>query len=242
MINTTWSVLSRSNSNGNLCWSRRVDPLAFDFDQDEGQAMLSALIPHNDDNLRSLYIEEIVQMLLRSPQRQRILDADPVNTYEKSRLQFPPPGSAYTFQQEPTEMRLYVAGDDAVLLGSGRGFVAVTCEVNPNTNTLTHSFGEEEFTIDGNLSSEISLVPGLSIRLQSDFATALNYLLKLTYSVNSRVDWTQMLARAESVDAVWRDPQLREIWEKDPLWTNRLAAFATATVELFRRARQIPKT
>ena len=203
--------------------------------------MLDVLVPFQDNLLRAYYSEELIKLILKSPFRDRLLEFDPLNTYEKTDLVFPEPGEAITFLEEPTPMTIHTAADEEVLLQDGRGSVALDCSADPVTEVLTHNFGTEDFTVTNGLSSHIVLLPGLTIRLQSDFATADPYVFKYTYSIRPRVDWIDMLRKAGDVDRIWADPELKNIWDKDPLWTNRLAAFAVSTVELFYRGRKTTK-
>jgi len=236
MINQIWSVLSKGKPYAEATYSRKVDRTAFTDESSEAVQMLDLLCPFSDDLLRAYRVSELLDLVLRSPFADRVLQLDPINTYDKTSLIFPDPGVSVEITAQPTALRLFVFSDDTQFLAEGRSSVVVSCTVDTTTNTVSSEWNTSTYSVTGSLSSYVTIYPGIRVRMQSDFASASPYTFTAAKTVVPTTDYSELLSAAEASRPVWSDPTLEETWRFDPLWSNRLAAFVVSAVELCHNA------
>jgi hypothetical protein len=233
--NRIWSILSKGQPYGNPEFTRKVTPSVYDDDNDEGRSMLDALAPYNDELLRAVYAEYVGQFLLGSQLRDRALDLDPVNTYGRARMQFPPPGPRISPILVTDPFSIHTTADPEELLDQGTGLVQFTATVDTGANTFTADGDVIPYTVTNGLSSAIEVFPGLDLRLRSDFA-APTYEFVYRYTLPAAVRWDMLRNRIGYVTPTWSTPDLEAVWDTDPRWDQRLAAFVMSTMELCNRA------
>lgn len=234
--NRIYSIFSRGLPYGNSCYSRFVDQTAYKYENTEGQAMLSALVPYNNDEyLRAVYAEHLTQFLWNSQMRPRAVQLDPYNGYDKANMLFPAPGSEVIKPSVIEPFEVIIVSNPEVLAGRGNGRFEMACVVNAVSNTLTYAGDSFSFTITNGLSSKIGLIPGMDLRIRSDFANT-EYVFTIRHTLPERVIWDMIRDRVGKAKPVWTDPSLALIWEEDSRWDQRLAAYMMSTVELFDRA------
>ena len=233
--NVIWSVLSKGRPYGSPKFGRRVTPTAYDDDQSAGRAMLDVLVPFNDELLRAVYAEHILQLILGSQHADRALSLDPLNTYRKCTLQFPDPGDGLIAVDIDDSLEVYTQADDALIRASGQGQIVLECLLQPGVGSL--QAGEEiyTFTITNGQTSKILLSPGLAVRFRGPCGGAA-YEFLYTYTLPASLDWASVWESAQGVRPVWSTKDLRDTWDTDPRWEAKLAAFAMSAVELFVRA------
>ena len=233
--NRIYSIFSRGLPYGDPSFGRFVQENAYDYSQTSGAAMLAALVPYNDQFLRAVYAEHLTQFLWRSNLRDRAEEMDPVNSYEKATVQFPEPGSEIIDVGITDPFDVHVTADVDTLLERGDGRFELACLVDSGAQTLTYNNQVFSYTVSNGLSSKIGIIPGLSVKLRSDFA-APTYSFILRYTLPARLDWNALRESVGKTKPVWTDPVLALIWEEDPRWDQKLAAYVMSAVELFNRA------
>lgn len=236
MINRAWSILSKGVSYGDPSYSRKVYREAYSNSNADGVRMLQAICPYTDDLLRAGRSNDILGLVLKSPFSARVLEWDPVNTYDKSSLSFPSTGSSVSVTAAPTDLRIFVFTDSDEFLAEGRGSVTLSCDVDGTGKTISSDFSDSAFSSTGGLSSYITIYPGIRIRMQSDFSSGSPYSFQVSYVSTPYSDWGSILETAVNCSPVWADKDLENTWREDPLWSNRLAAFAVSATELCRNA------
>jgi hypothetical protein len=233
--NVLWSILASGNDGGQPSFCRYIDIYNLEIMKPD-PGIIDVLVPFSDPLLRAKYVEGLTQLVLKSSLRERALALDPVNTYEKATLSWPDAGAFY--QATPSgELTITTQAEDEKLLEAGRGFVQTGLQINTGLRTLACSFGEFSYTMSGGLSSHLPLLPGLTLRLRFSTVSPA-YSVDYSYVADAKVDWVATLARAKASEPEWDDPLLRDIWENDPIWTNRLAAFVLSAVEARLRANE----
>lgn len=232
--NVIYSVLSRGLPYGNPAFGRFVQETAYAYENTEGLPMLGALTPYNDDLLRAVCAERLTQFLWSSELHDRAQAFDPNNSYDRVLLQFPLPGPEILEIAVTDPFSITVIDDKDIILDRGDGRFELECVVDSMAQTLTCNNQVFTYTVTNGLSSKIGIIPGLSIRIRSDFAAA-NYRFIIRYTVPAALDWTMIRRRTEITTPVWTDPTLALIWSQDPRWDQRLAAYIMSTVELFSR-------
>jgi hypothetical protein len=225
-LNVIWSILAKGNQPSGE-FSRRA-PSGIYKQTETYTPVIDSLVPFGDNLLRSFRIEQLVQLVLSSDLRDRALELDPVNTYEKCALTFPAPSSTAT----PTEMDILFF-EEAV--EQTEGFLNVHCTVNPTFMTLTTEFGVETFSHTNNLSSLIDVAPGKTIRLQGTLPVS-PFSFVITYIAETKTDWPAVIATLESQSYQFTDVTLRRIFSEDINWVNRVSAIVLLAAENSRAA------
>ena len=233
--NRIYSVLSKGQPYGDPTFSRFVQENAFAYERDTGIVMLDALVPYNDQLLRAVYAERLTQFLVNSQLQDRALELDPVNGYNKSAPQFPTPGPELIETNVTDPFSVHFVADVDTLFDRGNGRFELVCFVDAVAETLTYNAEVFNYTVTNGLSTKISIIPGLSIKMRSDFAAS-TYVFTIRYTLPPKLDWDALWRRVGNTKPVWTDPSLALIWEKDPRWDQRLAAYVMSAVELFNRA------
>jgi len=236
MINQAWSVLSKGSAYADPTSSRKVDASAYTDSSAAAVRMLDILCPFSDDLLRSHRAEGILELVRRSPFADRLQAIDPVNTYDKATLTFPSSDLSIEITAQPTDLRIFLFSDDEVFLDEGRASVSMSCSIDTTTNTVSSEWTSGSYTVTGNLSSYVTIYPGVRVRMQSDFASASPYEFTVSKTVLPKTDYADLLSKAAAIPAAWSDPDLEDTWKSDPLWSNKLAAFAISAVELCHNA------
>jgi hypothetical protein len=231
-INVAWTILSKADI---YMWEtapyvRRTTPPVFAIGDGGPTYKIDVLIPFGDNLLRAYHIEELIQLVLKSPLRDRLLALDPVNTYEKANLEYPVPGD-YVGEVVPEGVRVVsnIARDAFTNLGNGSPIFK--CAVDPVGGTVTVDDNLIiAFTAANNLTSEIEIAPGFVIQFQGPLGVT-PFTFSINFVTDPRVDWRATLNRARMTPWNWQDIDLRNIAEQDPLWTNQLSAYVMAAIE-----------
>jgi hypothetical protein len=189
---------------------------------------LSALVPFGDNLLRAHQIEQLVQQVRRSSLADRLLELDPLNTYDLDNLQYPSPGQ--THSELPDGVTVRTVYDESAFVDLGQGSPHFSCSVNPVAGTITVNGTTSDFTATNNLSSPVELGPGFTMYMKGDLGVT-NFEFLIILNANPKTDWKGTLDRVTATSWRWEDPELKDIAEQDPLWTNRLAAYVVSAVE-----------
>jgi hypothetical protein len=188
--------------------------------------VIDLLVPFGDNLFRSFRIEQLTQLLLRSDLRDRALESDPINTYEKAVIDFPGPAQFAT----DAPMDIVFINNPAIIRQAEEGTTTVNCEVDPVAKTLTTEFGVQSFTHADNLTSSIPIIPGRDIRLQGPLP-ALTFTFILSYVNPVGTDWPRLVQRVDSGNYQFQDAELRRIFQEDINWVNRVSAIVLLAVE-----------
>ena len=96
-LNKSWAVLVREKKAGNSKYYRKFDKNVYKKELKYDQ-LLDLLMPYApDDHVgRAKGAEDLIQLVLTSQLRDEFLEMDSNNTYEKSKMLFPVPGSVDT--------------------------------------------------------------------------------------------------------------------------------------------------
>lgn len=229
MINLAWSALTRGDFTlwETAPYARRTTTSILKFD---GPAYkLSALVPYGDNLLRAHLIEQLVQLVLGSSLRDRLLELDSLNTYEKVNLIYPVPGQYVG--SLPSGVSLTSVYEDSVFYDQGSGDLKYEITIDPTSLEVVVDGGNPvDYSSNNNLTSPIEIVPGLSIRLKGDLGVT-PFTFLVNYVADPSVAWREVLARVKRTNWGWEDTELRDIAEQDPLWTNQLSAYVVSAVE-----------
>lgn len=230
-INTIWSVLSKGRPIADPRISRGITIEAYDATKGGQDPVLPVLVPYADQLLRAYHIEEFTGVVLRSVVRDQALTVDPVNTYEKTQLQWPAAG--VRTQDLVSGLQSQFTEDTEVLRQNGTGTFDFGCVVDP-AGTFRSPYGVCSFTITNGLSTPIPILPGLSLQLFGTWPLT-SFMFQVFVVLPVLVDWSGILTRIGSLQIQWLDPTLKSIWVTDPVWSNRVAAVALNTVLRCRR-------
>lgn len=233
--NKAWSILMRGRPAGSPGYWRHVDYTSYAREL-APNSMLEALMPlsRRDDLYRAKYAEEFVQLILRSRLRDRFLAWDPHNAYETATLQFPGLGDSY---REITvgDLVVYTSADPLVLQRTEFGSRTFNLSIDTALQQVNFSGGSVSYTLTNGLSSHIVLIPGLTIRLRFNTTIPVHNVV-YTYSSGVLIDWVSLWDRVSKSEVTWSSPVLKDHWENNVLWTERLAAFILSTLEQMERA------
>jgi hypothetical protein len=218
VINKIWAALSKGALQRQLYQWRRSSTQKY-IEGSEQEQVIDVLVPFGDILLRSFSIDELIKLLLVSDLRQQALDFDPINTYEKSTMERPEPGSTH----DSDDIDVFFMTDPDAFLVQGQGDLIVECVVDPTVGTFTTDFGVEDFTVTNNLSSIITIAEGFSLRLQGAQPVS-QYSFKIRYVADPRIDWEHLIWSLSQLNIKWTSEELRETWETDFNWINRVSA------------------
>lgn len=217
-LNQYWAVLRQGHAPATP-YSRNYHKEAYRRNERYDKVM-ATLVPSLEGVDSLFQIEQLVQQVLLTPLKDRLLDLDVLNTYQKSMLSFPEPGFDDTW---PGDLFFF---DDQ----SDDRYFDFECELDTTTNTFTTPMGSAAYSVSNNLTSHLILVPGKTIRLKGPFTAPL-YVFRVVFQPKLSVNWPQLIQQLETLDLPWEDADLRRIWKDDFSWVNRLAAVTVSTVE-----------
>jgi len=223
-MNLIWTALAKGHRFSALQYSRKTSPSEY-VESREFVRIIDTIIPYGDNLLRSFHIEEYTKVILMSVLRERALQFDPLNTYEKSILQFPDPGVSNT--DAPMDIKHEV--DRNAFRDLGNGILETMCTVIPGPKLFTTEFGTQNFTMTNGLSSRIEVYPGFNLRLSGTLPGA-TFSFGVTYIATPRVVYTRIINLPDD-NIQWVDGELRDIWNTDVDWVNRIAALALNAAE-----------
>jgi len=218
MLNVAWSVLARGQLSG-LAQCRRVTPAAYKADT-AWTAVLNTLAPDYRTAAGCFRIEQLVRLVLRSRQRERLLALDPVNTYEKVELIFPEPGFAHT-----CPLPLFFADNNRQDVA-----FAYSCELLPLALQWTTPEGFTQYTVTDGLTSSLPLSYGKTLKLRGPFVEPV-YRFDVVYTPVLEMPWKALREQLRGLHIPWRDTSLRTIWQDDFSWAEQLAAVIQETIE-----------
>jgi hypothetical protein len=218
MLNIAWSVLVRGRPNS-LAQCRRVTPAVYKEDA-AWLSVLNTLAPDYRTVAGFFRIEQLVQLVLRSRLRERLLAFDPVNTYEKATLTFPPPGFAHNC---PLPLTFLDRGSPEVSF-------AYTCLLIPSMLQWSTPEGETTYTVTEGLTSALPLSYDKALRLRGPFGEV-EYRFDVAYTPRLEVDWTALKTNLQARPIPWQDAALEAIWRDDFSWVEQLAAVIQAVIE-----------
>lgn len=226
-INIIWSILMQGKMYDSQEISRKTTSGIFNEDT-KYITTLNALVPYTDQILRSFQVEQLVHLVLVSSLRERALQLDPVNTYEKTSLMFPPPGTINSDLPNNTRVMPIMSPDAFDDYGSGQ--VVFKCSVNPATSTFSTVHGLHTFTMSGNLSSLIPITGGFWIRFKGDIGSN-PFTFELAYIAEPVMNWLRVWSTISNMSHKWTDSELKDIYTTDLYWQNRLSAVILSAVE-----------
>lgn len=224
-LNKIWAILSKGDVITAQDYARRVDADIYNTSSPV-EDVIDMLVPYSDTLLRSHYIEQLTQLVLMSSVRERALNFDPLNTYEKAKLVNPTPGET-TDLEDPTVVFLTQEGAHET---QGQGILDVTCTVDPVSSTFTTIYDSSTFTVTNNLTSPLIILDGFVIRLSGDLPAS-TFSFNVRYVADPNVDWERITEITLRRSYTWTDPSLKEIWDTSPVWVDRLGALILSTVE-----------
>jgi hypothetical protein len=205
---------------------RKVDPTQYRYNE-EYTRLIDMLVPYGDELFRTYRIEQLVQLVLRSDMADRLEENDPVNLYTRAPLQFPEPSSTNT--EAPVTITHLT--DKAVTQFEQQGVHSVEVTVNPGSLTLESDVtGIVSFTYSNLLSNAIEILPGRSIRMQGPLPGT-PFTFVINYVGDTLVDWPALIKLVDSQEYNWTDATLREFFQNDINWINRVAAVVLLAVE-----------
>ena len=218
MINIAWSVLVRGKPNG-LPQCRRVTPDAYKADA-AWSMVLNTLVPDYQTVSGFFRVEQLLQLVLRSSQRARLLEFDPVNTYEKAALAWPVPGLSHD-----CPLPLFFSD-------SGRTDVAFAypCILLPGTLQWSTPEVSHTYTVTDGLTDFLPLSYDKRLRLRGPFTEPV-YQFDVAYTPKLELDWSRLLAQLQGIKIPWQDTARRAVWQDDFSWVEKLAALTQETVE-----------
>jgi len=228
VVNMIWSVLAKGRPISDSRFGRGITVDAYAGVEDPA---LPVLVPYTDELLRAYHIEEVTGLVLRSMVREQALAVDPVNTYEKTVLRWPP--AAVQTQNLVSGMQTHFTEDVDILRQNGNGMFHFDCIVDPS-GTFRSVYGVCSFTITNGLSTPIPILPGLTLQLFGVWPV-IPFTFQVFVVLPVVVDWSGIMARLETLRISWSDPALKSIWTSDPVWPNRMAAMVLDTVLRCRR-------
>jgi len=222
MLNLMWSILAQGKQYDGVP-ARRMDNVLFERNElfDE---VYSALFPSTLGMLDiQFHIEQYVQLILKSVLRSEALDLDPVNTYEKAALTYPPPGFVSS-SPDPLET-IYNSAENPTV-----SFIH-NVTVNSVGPAIAFDGGTPvSFTHSNNLSSIIILPENTTIRLSGPLPVGLTDFTIQNNAILS-VDWLEIMKRLERLPKIpWTSPDLRKVWKDDLFWANRLSSVLVSTI------------
>jgi len=227
VLNKIWSILAKGTILTPSTYNRKVDQDAY-LQNVDVLGVLNILIPYGDILYRSFHIEDCTHLLLISDIREQALTFDPINTYEKSTLIYPTPGE---FVDTLSSGRVEFFTDPGAQQALGEGDIQIKCDVDPVAFTLTTKDGVFDYILSNNQSSEIELRTGLKIRLYGTLPVG-DFSFTVSYIDKPFIEWGTILSNLETLDDLgWQDESLKEIWDTDVNWVNRIAAVALNTIQ-----------
>jgi hypothetical protein len=218
MINIFWSVLNRSVT----CSSgRQVSEEAYKS-VDKYTTLHNLLVPPSDIIFSSCCAEQILQAVLNSSYKDRLMTLDTLNTYEFS-LPFPMNIATTTVTTSPVSV---------TVLKDGNSFTWVSKEFNvavdPTALTATVSgmgrVRNYSYSVTDNLSSKIPLDTGLYLRMAGPFPGS-GFNINVRCEVPFTRQLTSILPAPELV--AWYNAEYRRLYmaEVNPVEKIAILAF-----------------
>jgi hypothetical protein len=227
MLNKIWSILAKGKILTPSAYNRKVNPDIYSRNQ-AVEGVINTLVPYIDNLYRPVHIEECVQLLLMSDLRDRALAFDPINTYEKTKMLYPTPGE---FDNLSPSARIRYFTDPGALLALGTGDIQIDCTYDGTGLDITTKDGVFPFIISNNQSSVVELKEGLKFRMYGPFSAGTSSF-SITYVDSPRIEWGTILTNLEALGSLsWQDSELRQVWDTDINWINRVAAVILNAVE-----------
>jgi hypothetical protein len=220
-MNIAWSILAKGRHlNGEF--TRRVDSSFYRAD-DEHSRVIDILVPYRDNLFTAYRIEQLIQLLLVSDLKDRLLEFDPVNLYQTATLSFPPASATNT--TSPVDVLYFNEVAEET-----EGLQDVVVDIDPILFEATINSIVIPFSYTNSLSSLIEVLQGREIRLHG-VLPALPFSFVIHYVGTVHVDWRALLDRIALRRFVFEDPDLRKMFEEDVNWINRIAALTMSTLE-----------
>jgi hypothetical protein len=224
MLNKTWAIITRGKTWTVPRYGRRTGDNIYKENPDM-VPILDLFVPYRDNLLQSHYTNQCIELIQGSIVSDRFEAFDTLNTYTKAPLQYPTPG---VVEDSPIKVISTVAED--AFTNYGDGILRLNCDVIVGTPSITTRLGTQTFTMTNGLSSVITLLDGFDIRFNQPLPGG-DFSFTIEFTAEPNVDWQRILELAESQKWSIPDADLRNIYNQDAFWNNRLAALLLNAVE-----------
>lgn len=213
-LNIIWSVLAQGTLYQGPS-ARRMDETLYTPDI-EWAGIFECLFGGLDPIQTQFHIEQYTQLTLDSILREKALDIDPINTYDKTSLTFVEAGFTNN-APDPVKVH-YTPGNNPMNYSH-----KVSIDVTTPTATIDNN-PPQAFTYAGNLSSYIDLPSGDRIRLGGEMPVS-DYFFHVQNNVPLKVDYRKRIALLLSKNPLpWTDPELRHTYVNEINWVDTLAS------------------
>lgn len=227
-LNRTWGILAKERESASLAYYRKFSENVYSSDRTLDR-ILDILVPYADyDDLgRGHRINSLINVLLRSTLRDRTLDFDALNTYEKAKLSFPEQGlveadfgisiNLGTFDPNFGVFRVW-----------GSAVAGVVSYADSSNNAGTP---DQNYVITNSLSNKILILEN-EPHFNFQFTEDPNGSFSFTVIGSPHMDYSGILKAMELIHIEQHmDKELRDIFTKEDNWVDRLAAVITHVVE-----------
>lgn len=210
-INKIWSILGQGETYSGPA-ARKMDAALYSPNIDFSE-VFNCLFGGLDTLETQFYIEQYVQLVLKSIVKDTALDFDPINTYSKTVLQYAPVG----FVDNYPERVYYFEGDDPMNYLN-------TASVDGTGLTITINDGTPQaFTYNNDLSSRIVLPNNDEIQLGGELDSGVVTFTMQNF-IQLQVDWEKRFALLGLKRLPWTDADLRNVYVNEINWVDRLSA------------------
>jgi hypothetical protein len=231
ILNKSWGILALGVPVTTFEYGRRFSEQAY---KGGCRNAIQALVPVTaaDPMAYASHVEELIKLLKRSTLKDRFEAFDTYNTYDKSTLVFPDPGLD---SNSPVDLNPKFTGE--VPVSSLR--VAATISAGPvltyrtDSDNIRLGLSEESYPINftNGQSEDIPVVEGtLFLRFQ-DNLPALPFDIGLENIQAVSIDWENVLEGLVSVSYEFSDVSLKDTWNRETSFVERIAAFAMDVLE-----------
>ena len=228
MINKIWSALTMGKTFPTGAYTRKTDPTPYREPTGTVLRTLRMLSPYRDELFQSFRVDQLVQLLMRSPFSPQARVLDPINTYQRAHLVFPEVGEVP--HGVPSGLRVVFQTEQSTLLARGNGTPVFHYTVDVGAKTVTYLGDTEPFTFVNGLSSHIVFIPGLSFRFSGALPGG-DFSMTHEYVARTSMDWQTLLLQADAMDHNWENRELFDTWRSDVDWSRRLSALILSTAE-----------
>ncbi len=227
-LNRTWGILAKEQESANLQYYRKFSENVYSPDRTLNR-ILDILVPYADyDDLgRGHRINSLINILLQSTLRERTLNFDALNTYEKAKLTFPEQGLLDT--AFGISINLGTFDPNFGVFRVWGSAIAGVVSYDPSSNNA--GTPDQNYVITNNLSNKITILES-NPHFNFQFTTDPNGNFGFTVIGAPHMDYSGILKAMEIIHIEQQmDKELRAIFTKEDNWVDRLAAVITHVVE-----------
>ena len=228
-LNRTWGILAKEQESSNLQFYRKFSENVYSPERSLVR-ILDILVPYAkyDDLGRGHRIDSLISILLRSTLRDRVLDFDPLNTYEKAKLSFPEQGVIDT--DFGISINLGTFDPNFGFFRVWGEAVAGVVSYDPSSNNA--GTPNQNYVITNSLSNKITILES-NPHFNFQFTEDPNGSFGFTVVGNPTVDFSGILQAMEfiRIEDQIEDKELRDTFTREDNWVDRLAAIIIYVVE-----------